>query len=1558
MGVGVFQGDIHLGQILGVAVNHVGLAAGHFLDGVPVGFADVRGAVGDVAEGDRTAGRVGGVAALGGRHGGLGGDGLVQVVRRRGLQREVELAVGQLGRAGGVHIALEGLEVDHCIIRVEGVGERRHGVFHRGLHAVDDLEILRGTDQIAGAVIGDGHDHLVLGGVVGDAGNAAGFLGDIVNVITGGIEGENRIAEGGGGAAAGDSGRALFDGRQGLVALLAGQGEGEGVAVRPVAAGQGFADLEQRGGLGLVGGGGVGVGKGGAVGAAAVGNIGLQRAVFVAHRDGGRHRRVDGNAGNGRGLLGDGVVVGAHLAVSDGAECGLVVRGAARDRNVGVTGRHGDIALTGEGEGEGVAVLPVAAFQVLGQLQSGRGCGRGIGVFKHHGGIVAAAIKEGPTAVGLLDKIGDVGVGVGVFQGDVHLGQILGVAVNHVGLVAGHFLDGVPVGFADVRGAVGDVAEGDRTAGRVGGVAALGGRHGGLGGDGLVQVVRRRGLQREVELAVGQLGRAGGVHIAFEGLEVDHFIVRVEGVGEGSHVAVRGVRGAILLHDLLQGIAAQHKLALAVVGDDHGGAVNGLIVGNAGDAVARAGGVLPDVVHIGARLGEGDGAEVEVNRRACGGSVRRRDIDLRIPGSGGIRLNGGRKRCIVGADGLQQEAVGIAGQPAAAVQGFAAGEGILHGVRGGRVGVGNGHNGGGIVHPARGDHAVAAVGDGGGIPGGNVDLAHGVLGARGQALDLGGLAIFQGDGFAVGDAAGGSAVNGIAVAAGQSIAGGIRQVDLHGKGGVVGGGKPGGGLYLLGDPQAALGLVGQAAVVAQVQVAHAVLQIPVIINAASGGFGGVLDLVADLVVNGAGHTALFGALFHIGLAIVVLPDHAAVLVGGNGDGNGAEAVGRRGLPGLIRVVFQLVVIGLALLEVGDGLGAGFVHVQGSVLRVVVEAVAQGGNEGGGGVTDGDALAVLLPGVGVGVEVDLAVHGVVGDILHQVGVRAGAGLQVAAHLILQAHRVQYADGVGVGDVQRSDVAARIPLQVEVAQGQHAGRDAHADAVAGFAVGAVGDGDQDLAQVGMLGVCRADRAGDLVGALVGIHIAVGGFFNVGVDAIREGDAVEALDLHKAAEGIVKGHVAAAGGVAVLFNEGGAGQVGGHRAEDALKHAVQAIGAGGGKVIVGVRGSGAPVKGVVAPPLVLGVGGGEVVAGNRVHELVCERGPAIGNVGGGVGTAKNADGIHFGARRLYVFGCSDGGGSNLRVEVAERGRGAVRKEDDDLLRIAAGLGQGSLSALHAIVGAGGTSGPDGIHDIILQLLGIGAFAHGQVLHDLGIVVGVVVFAVEVVAGVGAGVAGKLHDGKPDLLARIADLGVLLRGAVNKVLHGGFQRLNALGCVRATHGIRHTAGGIQHHHHIQRDGFGLGGGRRGGHGGQSHQEIRPRAFFNRLALQRAGGELNGVGIHGFIGPDTADGRSVVALDFVPGVEGVWVGDRSRLRGVGRAARLQCLHLIGHKHRGKQNSERQKHGLNFRKLTVHAIFLPFLKILCLSGTGRANPGIPAAKRDSDEQDLITTAII
>ena len=1528
---GAVVGDGHNHLVHGGIVGDRGAVARNLthIVGIRTGGVKGEGIKGDGIKGAAAVVGIGGGAQRGAGAVGVVIQGKAEVVA---LQRPAA-ALHVQGLVGGqLHIGGGGLV---------GVGERSHSAFHRDLLAVDDLEILRGTGQIAGAVVLHGDGDLVHGGVVGDAGNAAGVLGDGVNVLTGGIEGEKRIAEGGGGAVAVDNGLALVAGRQGGVAL-AGQGELKGVAVRPVAAGQRFAGLEQRGGRGLVGGGGVGVGEGGAVSAAAVGHGGLQGAVFVAHRDGGRHRRVNGNAGNVRGLLGDGVTIGTHLLVGDGAERGLVALGAALDRNGGVTGRHGGIALTGQGEGKGIAVGPVAAGQGLGQLQGGRGGGRGVGVLKHHGGVVAAALKGFPAAVVLLDEVGDAGVGVGVFQGDVHLGQILGIAVNHVGLAAGHFLNGVPVGFADVRGAVGDIAEGDRTAGRVGGVAALGGRHGGLGGDGLVQVVRCRGLQREVELAVGQLGRAGVVHIALEGLEVDHFIVRVEGVGEGSHVAVRGVRGAILLHNLLQGIAAQRKLALAVVGDAHGGAVNGLIVGNTGDAVFRAGGVLPDVVHILARLGEGDGAEVEVNRRACGGSVRRRDIDLRIPGSGGIRLNGGRKRCIVGADGLQQEAVGIAGQPAAAVQGFAAGEGILHGVRGGRVGVGNGHNGGGIVHPARGDHAVAAVGDGGGIPGGNVDLAHGVLGARGQALDLGGLAIFQGDGFAVGDAAGGIAVNGIAVAAGQSIAGGIRQVDLHGKGGVVGGGKPVGGLHLLGDPQAALGLVGQAAVVAQVQVAHAVLQVPVIINAASGGFGGVLDLVAELVVNGAGHTALFGALSHIGLAIVVLPNHAAVLVGRNGDGNGAEAVGRRGLPGLIRVVFQLVEIGLVLLEVGDGLGAGFVHVQGSVLRVVVEAVALGGNEGGGGVTDGDALAVLLPSVGVGVEVDLAVHGVVGDILHQVGVRAGAGLQVAARLVLQAHRVQYADGVGVGDVQRSDVAARIPLQVEVAQGQHAGRDAHADAVAGFAVVAVGDGDQDLAQVGMLGVCRADRAGDLVGALVGIHIAVGGFFNVGVDVIREGDAVEVLDLHKAAKGIVKGHVAAAGGVAVLFNEGGAGQVGGHRAEDALKHSVQSIGAGGGKVIVGVRGCGAPVKGVAAPRVprvLLGVGGGGVVAGNRVHELVCERG--TGNVGGGVGTFKNADGIHFGARRLYGFGCFDGAGSNVRLEPVGRGRGAVRKEDDDLLRIAAGLGQCSLGALQAKVGLGGTTGGNGIHGR-RQLLGTGAFAHGQVLHDLGIVVGVAAVPVGVVAGVVAGFAGKLHDGKPDLLVCIADLGVLFRGAVNKVRHGGFQRINALSARGWAHGIRHTAGGIQHHHHIQRDGFGLGGGRRGGHGGQSHQKIRPRAFFNRLVLQRAGGELNGVRVHGFIGPDTADGSGVVALDFVPGVEGVWVGDRSRLCGIGRAAPLQCLHLIGHKHGGKQDGERQKHGLKFQKFTVHCDVPSFLENFVSIQNRARNPGIPA----------------
>ena len=540
---GAVVGDGHDHLVHGGVVGDAGNAAGVLGDGVNVVTGGIEGENRIAEGGGGAVAGDNGLALVAGRQRGvaLAGQGELKGV----VVRPVAAGQGFADleqRGGRGRVGVGGV----------GVGERRHGALHGGRHAVDDPVIPGGAGQSAGAVIGDGHDHLVHGGVVGDAGNAAGVLGDGVNVLTGGVEGENLIAEGGGGAAAGDSGRALFDGRQGLVALLAGQGEGEGVVVRPVAAGQRFADLEQRGGRGLVGGGGVGVGKGGAVGAAAVGHGGLQGAVFVAHRDGGRHRLVNGNAGNLRGLLGDGVTIGTHLLVGDGAERGLVALGAALDRNGGVTGRHGGILLTGEGEGEGVAVLPVAAFQVLGQLQGGRGGGRGVGVLKHHGGVVAAALKEFPAAIVLLDIIGDAGVGVGVFhQGDVHLGQILGVAVNHVGIAAGHFLDGVPVGFADVGGAVDDVAEGDLAAGRVGGVAALGGRHGGLGGDGLVQVVHGRTLQREAELAVGQPGCAGVVHIALEGLEVDHFIVRVEGVGEGSHVAIRGVRGAILLHDLL-----------------------------------------------------------------------------------------------------------------------------------------------------------------------------------------------------------------------------------------------------------------------------------------------------------------------------------------------------------------------------------------------------------------------------------------------------------------------------------------------------------------------------------------------------------------------------------------------------------------------------------------------------------------------------------------------------------------------------------------------------------------------------------------------------------------------------------------------------------------------------------------------------------------------------------------------------------------------------------------------------------------------------------------------
>ena len=131
---------------------------------------------------------------------------------------------------------------------------------------------------------------------------------------------------------------------------------------------------------------------------------------------------------------------------------------------------------------------------------------------------------------------------------------------------------------------------------------------------------------------------------------------------------------------------------------------------------------------------------------------------------------------------------------------------------------------------------------------------------------------------------------------------------------------------------------------------------------------------------------------------------------------------------------------------------------------------------------------------------------------------------------------------------------------------------------------------------------------------------------------------------------------------------------------------------------------------------------VAGHRMHELVLV---AFGR--GRISTGEDADGIHRVTLILQSFRCGDRAVRHQSIEIGHRRRRAVRKEDDDFLRIGPGIFHYLDRALESIVGPGGTSSFK-LFDLGFQATHI----RSQIAYDLGIVVPVSTTRVHVIPDV----------------------------------------------------------------------------------------------------------------------------------------------------------------------------------------------------------------------------------
>ena len=231
--------------------------------------------------------------------------------------------------------------------------------------------------------------------------------------------------------------------------------------------------------------------------------------------------------------------------------------------------------------------------------------------------------------------------------------------------------------------------------------------------------------------------------------------------------------------------------------------------------------------------------------------------------------------------------------------------------------------------------------------------------------------------------------------------------------------------------------------------------------------------------------------------------------------------------------------------------------------MIVEAVACCRGKGGSGRANGCfAVCRFIVFIKfVGVEADCAVAlGVFRNVGGKVGVVKAAGRNLVAHIFFKADRVDDADGLGVVDFQLRGAIGVCGLIIP--QGQHAGRDLDLHTVA-LCDAAMGDGDDDVAQIGCLGVGTADRVVMLARKGIGIHIAGAFYARLRKDLVGKGNGLKAFDFHIIAQGIIESHVAVCFGL--VRNMRGACRCGRYRREDVRKDILQLISTGSRHIVI---------------------------------------------------------------------------------------------------------------------------------------------------------------------------------------------------------------------------------------------------------------------------------------------------------------------------------------------------------------------------------------------------------
>ena len=318
-------------------------------------------------------------------------------------------------------------------------------------------------------------------------------------------------------------------------------------------------------------------------------------------------------------------------------------------------------------------------------------------------------------------------------------------------------------------------------------------------------------------------------------------------------------------------------------------------------------------------------------------------------------------------------------------------------------------------------------------------------------------------------------------------------------------------------------------------------------------------------------------------------------------------------------------------------------------------------------------------------------------------------------------------------------------------------------------------------------------------IGIDIAIGRLGGGAIGLAVVLGTGKPVDLHEGTQFVLECDVTGAVGI-VALDLGRETLARRNGTRDVLKDLIELGGVGRRLVVAGTGNGVAKIDIPLSSKKARAYGrcGIRIVARHGMHEFILVARVAACWIVARLRAVEDTDGINGRPAALYGLGDIDGILSNLGLKTIRTRRRAIRKEHNNLLGVFTSRSD-PIGQFHAVISMSGATGLNET-DRFFEALCVAARAHRQLLHCLRVVIGIAARAIRLVTDAIGLLSCKLYNGDLVLFIRILNALVLLGNGVDKVVGSVLERIDALGGISAAHRIIHRAGGIEHHHDVER--------------------------------------------------------------------------------------------------------------------------------------------------------------